>query len=150
MSGPRYVPQEHPYGCQIAVAAMLLGVDYSQALAAYDFSDPDYYKARGLTRTWLEMMLADRGFAIRVLWRSRGIRTDRAAPKKYREPWPPAPFTNLHWCEVEPSPGALGHCVLMLRDGSVLDPAAGPAPRSLADYHAVLSVTGVWPPGVLP
>jgi len=55
------------------------------------------------------------------------------------------PFADVHVCEVVDFEGADGHhLVVMLADGSVLDPLRE-QPRRLSDYHAVVYVAGVYP-----
>jgi len=61
-----------------------------------------------------------------------------------RPRWPPEPFAPVHWALVEVAAG--GHAVVMLDDGSVLDPwdRSRTTLRHPA-YLKVHSVTGVWP-----
>lgn len=56
----------------------------------------------------------------------------------FREVWPPAPWADVHICEVRVAAGY--HSVVLLRDGTVLDPACD-APRRLANYLEVVSVS---------
>jgi hypothetical protein len=138
------VRQNHPNGCQVAVAAMILGVSYDEAFALYEFEDPKAID-KGLSSPWLEVLLYDLGYSLRILRKQRRMRMSGWA-KNEREQWPPEPWTDLQWCEVEPYENApIGHCVLMLRDGTVLDPAAD-QPKRLSDYPSVHTVIGVEPP----
>jgi hypothetical protein len=122
----------------IASLAMITGQTYAQVKADLH---PWLYLPRGegggcggIGETEAEGYLAERGFA----WSSRfrhfhaGV-CDRAA-------WPPQPWADVHLCTVVTS---MAHAVVMLGDGSVLDPNRGVV-GSLAAYSAVQTVRGVW------
>lgn len=139
------VAQEHPYGCQIAVCAMLLGKSYSEAIEHYHFGDPDYYKKGGLSSGFLEFILYDLGFSLRIIRPNRFMQYSDwpKVPNRRHNPWPLAPWTDVTWCEVEVYPESSKlHCIILLRDGSVLDPALQ-GPRKLSDYHEVHTMIGV-------
>jgi len=123
------VRQQHPFGCQIATCAMILGLSYEQASEMYPKMTNDGYGPHVL-----DDILANRGFAT--------ARKFRFSAEKHRprDPWPPEPFGDLHWCQVI-TPGG-GHAVLMLLDGTVLDPATD-EPRRLTDYVEVNSVAAI-------
>jgi hypothetical protein len=108
---------------------MILGLSYSEAASLY----PKMTGA-GYGPHVLDDILANRGFAV-----ARKFRFSAEAHKQ-RDPWPPAPFGKIHWCQVINEFG--GHAVLMLEDGSVLDPAYD-EPRCLSDYREVNSVAAI-------
>lgn len=131
---PSLVRQKHPKGCQIAVLAMVLGVTYEEALARVipDGGDPE-------GSTWLETWLADAGWAVakKYRWINPG--------KKERPKWPLDPWADLHYVNVQySSASGLSHAVLMLADGTVLDPGHD-EPRRLSDYFAVNSMSALAP-----
>ena len=139
------VQQEHPYGCVIASLAMLAGKTYAEVLAEYpwvterDGCDIDTVSFDFLWR---------HGFAWQQVYPSRPeINRDPSADMGERralygrKPWPPAPWAPAHLCQVKTS--IMTHAVVMLADGSVLDPA-DPAPKRLSDYAGVHNVRGIF------
>jgi hypothetical protein len=124
------VRQHDSMGCQIAVTAMLLDCSYAEAKALYPL-----YNNGGQGYFILDTLLAEQGYAVARLWRHDGLR------KCPRDPWPPQPWADVHWCQVINQYG--GHAVIMLRDGTVLDPALD-EPQRLRDYVEVNHVTAVY------
>lgn len=129
----RWVGQEHTHGCQVAVCAMLLGITYAEAATLYP-RPPD--NERGFIDLYLDNILVEHGYAIARKWRHN------AAAGGDRTPWPPAPWADVHWCDVVLPAG--GHAIVMLGDGTVLDPAT-PQPRRLTDYEKVTMVAAIVP-----
>lgn len=141
----KLVRQKHARGCGVAALAMLTGDDYDAVAVYFRGIDLD---AKGLYLCGLDDYLVDRGYAIARKKRYLGFFGGDGAPP--REPWPPAPFADVHLCEVEVYEKApVYHFVVMLRDGAVLDPLAD-GPRRLSDYHRVNSVAGVYRVGADP
>lgn len=139
-----YVRQEHTYGCVLASLAMLAGMTYAEVLAEY----PWVIEKEGCD---LDTISADffwrHGFAHQLVYPARPeINRDPSAPmserraRYERKPWPPEPWAPAHLCQVETS---MSHAVVLLTDGTVLDPA-DPTRRSLAAYSRVMNVRGVW------
>lgn len=132
MRFPSWVRQEHAWGCGPACLSMLTGVPYAEVLTGFreDFaiSGIDYMQA--------DSWLADRGYATGRKWRF-------GADRKERSQWPPEPWAGVHLCEIQASgPTSGGHFVLLLRDGTVMDPL-DPEPKRLADYWRANSVAAV-------
>jgi hypothetical protein len=127
----RLVRQEDKYGCAVASLAMVTGKSYAEVRAAFSH---DFTKEGVVFFAW-EEYLTHSGYAV-----ARKMQYD-ALKKSTREPWPAEPFAGVHICEVLTDAG--GHVVVMLRDGTVLDPATD-EPRRLADYKSVNFVTGVY------
>lgn len=125
------VRQQDPLGCQIATCAMILGLSYADAAALYPKMNGNGYGPHVL-----DDILANRGIAVARKFRFSAERHQQ------RDPWPPPPFGQLHWCQVINEFG--GHAVLMLEDGTVLDPATD-EPRRLSDYIDVNSVAALVP-----
>jgi hypothetical protein len=127
------VEQEHRYGCQVAVLAMIMGITYKEALVYYKM-DPD--ECLGFSSQSLDTILADNGYAIARKYRY-------TLNNKQRESWPVEPFADLHWCQVQTGVGA--HAVIMLADGLVLDPwSAERTSLKHPDYQNIHFVTGVY------
>lgn len=128
------IRQEHKWGCQVAVAAMILGVTYSTALGYYP-NHPD--DSEGFPTYTLETILCENGYAIARKFKVRtGFRNEE------RPVWPPEPFSDIHWCQVQTIQGA--HAVIMLKDGTVIDPACDKRTSLLdPDYISVSSVAAV-------
>ena len=82
--------------------------------------------------------LRDMGYAVQLRYRSPYT---TAYGQPLHEPWPCEPWADVHICSVESPAGA--HAIVLLRDGTVLDPMT-PEPRRLSDYAKVESITAVW------
>jgi hypothetical protein len=128
------VQQEHKHGCAVAAMAMVTGKSYAEVFSAFD---PEHYdfERHGLSHFPIADYLAGEGYALRKF-----TRCDQRL-NVTREPWPVEPFTDVHICEVVNS--VMCHMVVMLGDGTVLDPAVE-GPRRLSDYLAVHYVAGVY------
>lgn len=87
------------------------------------------------------------GFAYQRIWKHHPgpvVKAEQNWEEIYaergRKPWPPEPWALAHLCTVETSQY---HCVVMLRDGTVLDPATSD-PKRLSDYKSVAQVWGLY------
>lgn len=130
-----HVRQEEAFGCAIACCAMVRGVSYAEVRATLGAP------GRGFTRDVWHEYLARHGFAIQHLYR-----IDQLA-RSEREVWPLAPWADVHLCSVDAGHGMGSHLVVLLRDGTVLDPATEVA-RRLADYTDVAYMAAVYAVGV--
>lgn len=140
------VQQEHTFGCVIASLAMLAGMTYADVLAEY----PWVVEKDGCDLDTISFdFLWRHGFAVQLLYPSvpetnspAGMAMDGEArrAKFRRNPWPPQPWAPAHLCQVETS---MSHAIVMLADGTVLDPA-DPSRRSLAAYGRVMNVRGIF------
>lgn len=127
-----WVRQEEPEGCYIAALAMVTGKSYWEVR-----SQITEFKAMGLLLAEGDQYLVDNGFAV-----ARKYKWVMYTNSK-RDIWPPEPWADVHLCFVRPTKQiAEGHCIVLLGDGCVLDPAI-PEPRRLTDYYSVHNVTGV-------
>ena len=138
-SHPRLIRQRHSHDCAIASLAMVMGVSLDEARAAFERVYPGATAkgqavTEGITHWETDNVLAEEGFAICRIWCG-------AKGNRY-EPWPPPPFADVHLVQVVLVNG--GHVVVLLRDGTVLDPAQD-APTTLADprFVAINYVAGV-------
>jgi hypothetical protein len=139
----RHVRQAHSYGCVIASLAMVSGLTYDEVAAQYPWFDDE----RGVCLDTVGFdFLWRHGFALQLVYPFRPgppIRGDgeEARRVRARDPWPPLPWAQAHLCQVEMPGGS--HCVVMLADGSVLDPLTDERKR-LADYSRVNNVRGLF------
>ena len=111
LSAVRYVAQPNDYGCAIACCAMVLGKTYEETeadLKARGFKGGSIYES-----IW-EQYLHEYGFAM-----TRKYRHDCIA-NKTRDEWPPEPWAPIHIVLLQATAGF--HAVVMLADGTVLDP----------------------------
>ena len=134
----QWVGQRHKCGCMAAVAAMIVGVDYDAGVRMLtDFPESLDSSASGYFA--LESRLVDHGYAVARKW------AVTQPGNKRRAQWPVEPWANVHWCEVMAgATNGYAHAVVMLRDGTVLDPMT-PEPRRLTDYEAVNFIAAVVP-----
>jgi hypothetical protein len=126
-----HVLQQDPLGCLAATLAMVLHISYEEAvekLGGHPREGHGYY-----CDTW-DQTLADNGWAVVRKWQ-----VVQPGNRK-RDPWPLAPWADLHECEVRTS---MNHSVIMLRDGTVLDPLTKERKR-LSDYTEVLSMAALY------
>jgi len=141
MSDIRHVAQEHPYGCVVACFAMVTGLTYAESARELGF-DPS---GHGLTLFVWQEALARHGFAVQFLFQRK--QTESNTPR--RSCWPIAPWAPAHFVQVR------DHSIVMLRDGSILDPAIhlqSCAGRRLSDYSAdaISQIAGIFPVGSSP
>ena len=132
MTEIRWVGQEEPYGCGAAAIAMLTGRTYQEVVSELG----DSWTEHGLHDP--ESLLADMGYALARRYR---VMQYHGIVNEERTPWPPEPFGDVHICQVYVSK-PMAHMVVMLRDGTVLDPVT-PEPKRLADYLDVNWVAAV-------
>lgn len=156
--------QEHVNGCVIASLAMVLGEAYKTVhdeiapqVWWYDHSEPypntdaereaKYHKGldfavHGMSSEeayrWLERT---KGYATQI--RYKYIWGHEAVAE-----WPPKPFAPIHMCSVE-TPSGNWHEVVMLGDGTLLDPnrAPGTWEENFSFYTRVAHVCGLWKVG---
>ena len=126
----KHVLQEDPMGCLGATLAMVLGITYEQACAKLGGRPLGhcYY-----CDTWDQTMIEE-GWAVCRKWKWT------QPGNKERNPWPLEPWADLHEVEVKTS---MVHSVIMLRDGTVLDPLTTERKR-LSDYSEVLSIAALY------
>lgn len=136
------VQQETPGGCVIASLAMIGGMTFREVLAEYPWSETGCDM-----ETVSEDFCQRHGFARARIYRwhpGPSIKEDQdwkvEQDKRRRDPWPPLPFAPAHLCMVRTSQY---HCVVMLADGTVLDPLT-PEPKRLSDYSETTQVHGIW------
>ena len=117
---------------------MLLGRSYADVRQEIQerFDDIETGTTKGITYLDVSQMLHEGGYwgQLRYKWYFHN---------KQREVWPPEPWAPLHYCEVVVNNGSGGsHAVVMLEDGSVLDPLTTET-RRLSDYEKVNLVIGL-------
>lgn len=132
----RLVRQKQPFGCTAASLAMILGCTYEEA-ASKLATDPSIFDTQGSGYHVMESQLVNHGFAVSRKWRIF------QPGNQQREQWPCEPFAALHWCEVIAGQRG-GHAVIMLNDGTVLDPMSD-EPKRLTDYSEVNFVAAIIP-----
>jgi hypothetical protein len=132
MHQPKHVLQKHTCGCMIATTAMVLGVSYEDALKEYPTVKPD---ESGMDYGMFEQVVVEHGWAVARKWKHYRV------GGRDREVWPVEPWADLHEVQVRIS-DRMDHSVLMLRDGTVLDPLT-PEPRKLSDYSRVMSIAAL-------
>lgn len=133
----RWVRQEEQYGCVIASLAMITGKTYQEVRQAFTGME----QGRGTDWTAMQAYLADLGYAVQWRFAYCGYTN-----QKYTD-WPPKAWADVHICTVETALG--GHSVIMLQDGSVLDPAT-PEVKRLTDYQRVMNLAAVYHVGLFP
>lgn len=131
----RWVCQEDSHGCLVACLAMVTGQTYQQVRAGIP-----RFRNGGLGYPDGDSYLADRGYAVARRYRHVGyMECDRLF-------WPPEPFGLVHLCDLVPTETrSMGHTVVMLADGTVLDPLHDPeeGQRDLSMYFKVNAVAAV-------
>lgn len=128
----KLVRQKHAMGCAPAALAMLSNKSYDEVVGDFqiDFSD------RGLHIHQVDAWLMQNGFAVARMLRFKDYNVEQS-------PWPPAPWADVHLCEVRITQNGMGHWCVMISDGSVLDPYIE-GQRVLGDYPYVSNVAAVY------
>jgi len=130
------VQQQHAKGCGPAALAMVTGIPYPEVCAWFKGID---FNKDGIHPYGIDAFLVEHGYATA---RKGMYYAYIGSPR--REPWPPVPFADVHICEVRVYENApINHFVVLLRDGTVLDPL-GDERRSLADFFCVHNMVGVY------
>lgn len=128
----KWIKQEDSNACLLASLAMITGRTYAEVKA--DWPDDRDWNERGTDIDTAEQWLMEQGYALRL--RSKYYRVTQ----ERRDIWPCEPFADVHLCCVVTS---RSHAVVMLADGTVLDPLT-PEPKRLSDYQDVHRVTAVY------
>lgn len=133
----RLVRQQDRYGCALACLAMVL--DRSYEAVRSDFGDPGFGH---VYTTWMPY-LAFHGWAVQAIFRHDPVKVAT------RDPWPLAPWADLHLCSVDAGHGEGSHLVVMDRGGGVHDPAREGI-GLMSDYPSVSYICGLFDVGALP
>ena len=135
--GLTLVRQEHPDGCGIATAAMLLGIPYAAALDEFgEEARTRLDRGKGVNEFMLEQLLKRRGFALLTIYSTFDD------GRQQRATWPPEPLADRHIVLSHNQAGTY-HFSVLAGDGTVFDPCHGL--YRLADYHCVCNLTAVIP-----
>lgn len=126
----RWVPQREGMGCAVACVAMLMGLSYWNARALFPHFDP----AEGVLPLDAVRVLGEYG------WASIEKFEHYSPERRARRRWPVKPFAPVHLVPVSTTGW---HAVLLLADGTVMDPLT-PERRRLSDYPTVHSIIGLW------
>jgi hypothetical protein len=138
------VQQEHPDGCVVACYAMLTRQSFAAAFAEFVEAKMWRESHHGLSSSWAVQRLTERGWWSQQYYPMRGHFSDEDDRDQFkRSPWPPEPWAAYHLVCVTNANGF--HSVVMLADGTVLDPFID-APRHIRDYSGVMEVIGLLPP----
>lgn len=132
----KWVKQEDPNGCWIACCAMISGKTYDEVKSMVK---PELIEreSTGVGFYTTFQLLTDLGYACAM--KCKGY-----APPKERTEWPPQPFGDVHICEVQVKSAPLCHLIVILKDGTILDPATTEN-RTFADYERVHWLAAVVP-----
>jgi hypothetical protein len=128
---PPWIGQEDTHGCGLAVLAMLTGRSYADAKVDVDAMEqrergPRDWNVEGCTHYTLDRYLAQR------YWMQRRY-------VSWGEPL--VPFAPIHYASVQ-QPSNNAHFVVLLADGTVLDPMRE-GRFTLADWPGVNQVVGL-------
>lgn len=138
LSNINYVRQEDPYGCQYACLAMLIGKKYSDIRG-----ELGPLGKHGCSYDLWKEVLSRNGFAYQFHWRF-----DQQT-NKIRSIWPLPLWADAHICTVDAGQGDGSHAVIVLRDGTVLDPHSGPG-KQFKDYSGTTYMAGIYDVGNAP
>jgi hypothetical protein len=112
---PTHVRQADPCGCVVAALAMVTGRSYEEVKAYFIGCD---FQSEGI---------------------SHDVMQRNGLVQARRKPWPCAPWAPAHLMGIDGG----RHCVVLLRDGTVLDPNQD-APRRIEDVGDVSYILGVF------
>lgn len=129
----RWVKQEDDKGCIIACLAMLTGKTYAEIKKSF----PDLHDRGGLDFRHTETFLFEHGYAYQCIYRWM------PPGNTERTPWPAQPWADVHLVVVTMHRMHTSHSVVLLRDGTVLDPLT-PEPKKLSDYQSIDCMRAVY------
>jgi hypothetical protein len=144
----RHVSQEDPCGCVVAALAMVTGRSYEEVKAYFIGCD---FQTEGISHDDAMTYLGDTGYATqRRYWPlpywvpdaktfEWEMQREGGLVQARRKPWPCAPWAPAHLMGINGG----RHCVVLLRDGTVLDPNQD-APRRIEDVGHVSYILGVF------
>jgi hypothetical protein len=124
----QWIASEERRGCGIACCAMLTGQSYIQTRSWFG----DRTGEGGICYWEIDNFLGRHGYAV-----IRKMQSDI-----HMDHWPQKPFAKSHYCVVYLVDGS-SHFVVMLEDGTVLDPDDS-KPKHLSAWSSIESVTGVF------
>jgi hypothetical protein len=144
----RWVRQEHKCGCAIASLAMVTGLSYQYVHSYLNTRVGRFVESKWVIGLDAEehgvgimfdgwSFLRDHGYAIQHRWRAPYTTAYHCPP---HDPWPCEPWADVHIATVLTSQA---HAVVLLRDGTVLDPMT-PEPRRLSNYGKVETIAAVY------
>lgn len=122
------VVQKDTQGCGIACLAMVTEQDYDAVKSGFEW---DRWNS-GLIDMAISAYLAEHGYAV-------AIKYPHYMPlERKRDTFPPKPFADVHLVSAD------GHVMVMLRDGTIIDPAPSrPETRTINQYSFVYWVMAV-------
>jgi hypothetical protein len=130
------IRQCNSYDCGIACLSIITGNDYDQII---DWFRPVDFGKNGISHHGMDAYLVEHGYSIGRKFKYFGV-----FEKPPREKWPCEPFAEIHLCEVKVYENApINHFVVMLRDGTVLDPLSDET-KSLKYYHKIHNIAGIY------
>lgn len=134
-----FLYQEEDCGCGIAALAMATRRSYSEVRRLIVMSEDlsGHTIGAGVNVAQVDDILEQLGFA----WQARYPSCHRLALP--RDPWPCAPWADVHLCHVRNLSDSGHHYVVMIRDGRVLDPWWGVV-QGLHRYPGVHSIKAVY------
>jgi len=128
---------------------MILGWEYEEAKEAIEKSPVEQGPIdwdRGISHLAVDYVLGEHGYfghRIYISWCQQVVSVGDNPPYWDLKPdavWPPEPFAPIHYATVQA--GAFYHFVVMLADGTVLDPMR-PGHFDLTCWPAVANVRGL-------
>lgn len=144
-----WVKQKDIGGCGAATTAMILGCSYEEAKDQIDaapcHTEPIDWNV-GVSHIEIDYVLGEHGWygnQVYIAWQQQLVVIDEKPPYWELKPgavWPPEPFAPIHYAQV--ASGNLFHFVVMLADGTVLDPMF-PGHFKLSDWPTVANVRGL-------
>lgn len=131
-----HVQQSDSHGCLLACLSMATGLPYAAVKAWFEAGGATFTgESGGITEHTVCDFLGEHGYAWRRAYRVL------SPGNRLREQWPLSPFAPVHIVGVQ---GAGRHGVVMLYEGTVLDPLDA-RPRTLDEYSDVAYMLGIWP-----
>jgi hypothetical protein len=135
----RRVQQKHSNGCVVATTAMLLGMEYDEALLLFGEGALEEVQKSGFGDYVMESILVEKGFAFAKKYRVM------QPGNSVRDHWPIDPWLDVPHCALVLHQSGMAHSVVVLPGGAVLDPNSETRTK-LTDFLEVCSITAVIAP----
>jgi hypothetical protein len=133
----KYVKATLTNSCVPACLAMVTGKTLNRVVKDIYEHWENEGRYEGVDDSIVDQYLSKNGYAI------QRIPHEYEPNKLLIKKWPVKPFAPIHIVDVWSSNPAGMHAVIMLHDGTILDPS-NKRIKDIATYQRVFAVTGVW------
>jgi hypothetical protein len=133
----KYVKATLTNSCVPACLAMVTGKTFNRVIKEIHEYWENEGRYEGVDDSIVDQYLSKNGFAI------QRVPHEYEPNKLLIKKWPVKPFAPVHIVDVWSSSPPGMHAVVMLKDGTILDPS-NKRIKDLSVYQRVFAITGIW------